>query len=107
MNLGPRSTMRADEHEFQFIGEGSEHSNARGRPAEPDSCAFHTIAGIAAMMPDDKDTDAIADDSIKEVIGEPFQIDSPEVGFEKMISIGPTSRVEHKMTQYAVKILRQ
>jgi hypothetical protein len=38
------------------------------------------------MVPNDEDADAIADDSVEEVIRKAFQVGSPEVAFVNVVS---------------------
>ncbi len=45
------------------------------------SLALQVVVGMAAMVPDDEDAHTIAHNSKEEVIGEAFEVGSPEAGF--------------------------
>ena len=57
--------------------------------AAPCSFALQALVGVAAIVADDQDAHAIAQDPIEEVIGEAFEVGPPEVGFEEMVSVRP------------------
>jgi hypothetical protein len=60
---------------------------------------------MAVVVSDDEDTHAIAYDPIQEMIGETFEVDPPQVGFEEMIAVGPTGGVQEEAAQFAVKVV--
>jgi hypothetical protein len=51
---------------------------------------------MAVVVSDDEDTHAIAYDPIQEMIGETFEVDPPQVGFEEMIPLRPTGGVQEE-----------
>ena len=69
--------------------------------------APQTVIRIPAMVSNDQDSHRIAGDSVQEVIGEAFEIDSPQVCPEKMVSGWPSRSVEEKTTQFTIEVLGQ
>jgi hypothetical protein len=62
---------------------------------------------MAVVVPDDEDAHAIAYDPIQEMIGETFEVDPPQVGFEEMIPVGPMGSVQKEAAQLAIEVFRE
>jgi len=60
---------------------------------------------MAVVVPDDQDEHAIPYDPIQEVIGEAFEVDPPQAGFEEMIPAGPAGSLQEETTQFTIKVL--
>jgi hypothetical protein len=59
---------------------------------------------MAVVVSDDEDTHATAYDPIQEMIGETFEVDPSQVGFEEMIPVGPTGSVQEETTQFEIEV---
>ena len=71
------------------------------------SFPLQAVVGMAAMVPDDEDAHTIAHNSEEEVIGEAFEVDPPEVGFEEVVSAWTPGSVQHETAQFAIEVLGQ
>jgi len=71
------------------------------------SFPLQAVVGMAAMVPDGEDAHTIAHNPKEEVIGEAFEVDPPEVGFEEVVSARTPGSVQHETAQFAFEVLGQ